>query len=82
LTEPVYTFHSATGPLTQLSADYGFAYECLTDPINFKLNANNSNVNVTLTKIDFKPFDVRDGHLGNGKGKVLNFNLWYNYYKV
>jgi len=63
--EPVYTFHSATGPLRQLSADYGYAYECLTDPINFKLNANNSNVNVTLTKIDFKPFDVQDGHLGN-----------------
>ena len=74
-TEAVYTFYSAAGPLKQLSADYGYAYECLTEPINFRLNANNSNVNVTLTNIDFKPFDVRDGHLGNGKDIVINLNL-------
>ena len=71
----MYTFHSAAGPLKQLSADYGYAYECLTQPINFKLNANDSNVNVTLTNIDFKPFGVQDGHLGNGKDIVLNLTL-------
>ena len=75
-TEPVYTFHSAKGPLDQLSADYGYLYQCLTDSINFKLNGNNSNVNVTLTQIDFQPFDVRDGKFGNGKDWALNFNLY------
>lgn len=76
--EPVYTFQSAKGPLDQLSADYGYYYQCLTDSINFKLNGNNSNVNVTLTQIDFQPFDVRDGKFGNGKDWALNFNLYYN----
>ena len=61
-----------------MSADYGYAFECRTQPINFKLNANNSNVNVTLTDIDFQPFDVRDGQISNGKDRALNFNLCYN----
>ncbi|KAL9963612.1 hypothetical protein ACROYT_G027136 [Oculina patagonica] len=65
VSEPIYTFHSKRGALDQLSAHVGYAYECLTAPTNFKLTANNSNVDVTLSKIDFQPFNVKNGHLGN-----------------
>ena len=73
--EPIYTFHSGKDPLKQLSANVGHAYECLTAPTNFNLTANNSSVNVALSKIDVQPFDVQNGHLGKG-----NLNGIFKYF--
>ncbi|KAJ7392646.1 Lysosome-associated membrane glycoprotein 1 [Desmophyllum pertusum] len=60
----IYTFHSGMEALNQLSAEVGHAYECTTTSTGFKLTANHSDVNVTLTKIEFQPFEVKDGHPG------------------
>ena len=57
------TFHSKKDPLEQLSAKVGHAYQCTTSATKFKLMATNSTVNVSLTQIEFQPFDVKGGHL-------------------
>ena len=69
----IYTFHSGMEALNQLSAEVGHAYECTTTSTGFKLTANHSDVNVTLTKIEFQPFEVKDGHPGKGKNRLLFF---------
>jgi len=59
------TFHSGVEAFTKkLSADVGRAYICTTSSTDFKLTSGNSTVNVSLSDIEFQPFEVHNGHLG------------------
>jgi len=66
------TFHSGMELfIGKLSADVGHAYICTTSSTEFKLTSGNSTVNVSLSHIEFQPFKVHDGHLGERKCIIL-----------
>ena len=72
LLEAVHYTFSSWGLLKQLSAKVGHSYECTTSTTNLKLIAvNSSSANVSLEKIEFQPFDVHNGKLGEGENKII-----------
>ena len=59
----------------KLSADVGRAYICTTSSTDFKLTSGNSTVNVSLSDIEFQPFEVHNGHLGERKCIIFILEL-------
>lgn len=57
-------FHSDKKNSSALSAGIGDAYACPSAPA-INLTEKNSSVEITLTRLKFQPFGVKNGHFGN-----------------